>query len=276
MSGSSSLSSLDALTAHTIIDRVQVLLSKLKSEKNLSPDGQKALEEAIAVADGLDPYLEQVSTPHPDILNAMLKKTDETDWKKLYQEKTTSIPLIKEMSAGGFEAVVLREFATMIKAKKILEIGVFTSTTTVALALLPFVEKIVAMDIEPYLVDFAKPFYEQAKVQDKIDFRVGDAIKTIDDLEAAGESFDLVFIDADKGGYWNYYDKIMSSKSLLNPNGMIIADNTVYKASTYVNHPAFAEGQKALGEFNKKVREDPRVSVVVLPIRDGISLIRRA
>lgn len=52
-------------------------------------------------------------------------------------------------------------------------------------------------------------------------------------------------------------------------------DNTVYKASTYVNHPAFAEGQKALGEFNKKVREDPRVSVVVLPIRDGISLIRR-
>ena len=84
MSGSSSLSALDALyasrsgrvfladgcarTAHTIIDRVQVLLNKLKDEKNLSPEGQKALEEAVAVADGLDPYLEQVSTPHPDIL----------------------------------------------------------------------------------------------------------------------------------------------------------------------------------------------------------------
>lgn len=89
--------------------------------------------------------------------------------------------------------------------------------------MLPFVEKIVAMDCEKYLVDFAKPFYKEAGVENKIDFRVGDAIKTMEDLEAAGETFDMVFIDADKGGYWNYYDKVMSSKSLLRPDGIIIA-----------------------------------------------------
>ena len=187
------------------------------------------------------------------------------------------------------------------QAKRILEIGVFASTTTVALALLPFVDKIVACDIEPYLVEFAKPFYEQAKVTDKIDFRIGDAIKTLEDIESKGQGFDLVFIDADKGGYWGYYDKIMSSKVLLNPDGVIIAvsfsaalhcylftnnlftfwllritqDNTIYKASTFVPHEAFAEGAKALGEFNRKVKEDPRSEVVVLPARDGISIIRR-
>lgn len=89
--------------------------------------------------------------------------------------------------------------------------------------MLPFVDKIIAMDCEKYLVDFAKPFYKEAGVENKIDFRVGDAIKTMEDLEAAGETFDMVFIDADKGGYWNYYDKVMSSKSLLRPDGIIIA-----------------------------------------------------
>lgn len=151
---------------------MQVLLAKVSQEKNkLSSDGGKALEEAEAIANGLDPYLEKVSTPHPDILvsvkasmgaihgasdcsasgpqamlvsrvthsaapvltsfrnvmvflplscdmipqNDMLKKTNETDWKALYEQKKTQIPLIKEMSAGGYEAVVLREFATMTK-----------------------------------------------------------------------------------------------------------------------------------------------------------------
>jgi caffeoyl-CoA O-methyltransferase len=112
------------------------------------------------------------------------------------------------------------------QAKRILEIGVFTSTTTVGLALLPFVEHITALDIEPYLVKFAEPFYKQAGVSDKIDFRIGDAISTLNELEKKAETeggFDMVFIDADKGGYWNYYDRIMKSDKLLNPDGVIIA-----------------------------------------------------
>lgn len=187
------------------------------------------------------------------------------------------------------------------QAKRILEIGVFTSTTTVALALLPQVERIVALDIEPYLVEFAKPFYKQAQVENKIDFRIGSAIKTLEDLEAAGETFDMVFIDADKDNYFNYYERIISSKSLLSPDGIIVAvirrhvicrlrlhlhaltqtvhssqDNTIYKSSVYVPHDAFKEGQKSLGDFNRQVRQDPRVNVVLIPVRDGISLIRRA
>lgn len=91
------------------------------------------------------------------------------------------------------------------------------------MGLLPHVEKIVALDIEPYLVDFAKPYYEQAGVAKKIDFRIGNAIKTLNDLEQDGETFDMVFIDADKDGYWSYYDKIISSKVLLKPDGLIVA-----------------------------------------------------
>lgn len=72
-------------------------------------------------------------------------------------------------------------------------------------------------------MDFAKPYYEEAKVQDKIDFRIGDAIKTMEDLEAEGQTFDMVFIDADKDGYHRYFDKIIGSKSLLRPDGLIVA-----------------------------------------------------
>lgn len=95
-----------------------MLLSKLQAESDkLSPTAQAALKEAVQVAEGLDPYLDQISTAPPEILNEMIKKTYETDWKKLYTEKKTSIPLIKEMCAGGYEAVLLREFATMVKVR---------------------------------------------------------------------------------------------------------------------------------------------------------------
>jgi caffeoyl-CoA O-methyltransferase len=93
-----------------------MLLSKLQAESDkLSPSAQAALKEAVQVAEGLDSYLDKISTSPPEILNEMIKKTYETDWKKLYQDGTTSIPLIKEMCAGGYEAVLLREFATMVK-----------------------------------------------------------------------------------------------------------------------------------------------------------------
>ena len=93
-----------------------MLLSKLQAESDkLSPSAQSALKEAVQVAEGLDSYLDKISTSPPEILNEMIKKTYETDWKKLYQDGTTSIPLIKEMCAGGYEAVLLREFATMVK-----------------------------------------------------------------------------------------------------------------------------------------------------------------
>lgn len=93
-----------------------MLLSKIREEaSSLSPAGQQALKEAEQVASGLDSYLDKISSSPPEILDEMIRKTYETDWKKLYNDGTTSIPLIKEMCAGGYEAVLLREFATMIK-----------------------------------------------------------------------------------------------------------------------------------------------------------------
>lgn len=84
-------------------------------------------------------------------------------------------------------------------------------------------DKIVALEIEPYLEKFAAPYYKQAGVEKKIDFRVGSALKTLDTLEKDGESFDMVFIDADKDAYYKYYDKLMSSPTLLAEGGVILA-----------------------------------------------------
>ena len=132
------------------------------------------------------------------------------------------------------------------QAKRILEVGMFTGTSTTALALLPSVERVVPLEIEPYLKEFCTPWWKKAGVSDKVDCRIGDGQASLKQLAEEKATFDLVgssqgslrlavhtlsqvFIDADKGGYRAYYDLVLSL-NLLAPGGLIIADNTTYKA----------------------------------------------
>lgn len=144
---------------------------------------------------------------------------------------------------------MLQQLALLLKPKKILEIGVFTGTATVrffhhcpslrsvlvlilscvqlALALLPSVESITALDIEDYLPSFVEPFWKRAGVASKIDFRIAPALESLDELIAAkDQTFDLVFIDADKPGYRAYVENILDG-GLLSADGVILAVSSV-------------------------------------------------
>jgi len=111
----------------------------------------------------------------------------------------------------------------MLKPTSILEIGVFTGTATLALALLPSVQHITALDIEPSLSTFVKPSWERAGVSSKIDFRIAPALDSLKQLTTEGHSgFDMVFIDADKPGYRGYVEQVLQG-GLLKEGGVILA-----------------------------------------------------
>ncbi|TCD67499.1 hypothetical protein EIP91_012304 [Steccherinum ochraceum] len=268
---------------HTPHDRVSHLLSQALSElesKHKPNDGQdlhvamKILDEARHVIDGYDTYVAAHSSPHPDIVGRMLEAGDHRDWERVYREGRTQFRLIPEMSAGGYEGVVLQQLAKISKAKNILEIGMFTGTTTVSLALVPTVRKVTTLDIEPYLKDINVPYFVQAGVAHKIDIRIGDAMTSLDTLDQENASFDMIFIDADKPSYTKYFTRIMSSSHLLAQGGLIAVDNVAFKGAPWASAAMYDMGEH-IHSFNETVRQRADVEVVILPIEDGISLIRR-
>lgn len=185
-----------------------------------------------------------------------------------------------------------------------------SGTTTLALALLPCVKRIVSLDIEPFLEEFDRPYWKAAGVSDKIETKIGDGTASLADLKARGDTFDFVYIDADKGGYIKYYEAALE---MLAPGGVILVDNTLMKASPFglrrsgkltrtprlvhTRHltcrkatlqarrctskrslPRWAEHEltlSAVNRFNAHVKADERVNVVIVPLRDGVTMIQR-
>lgn len=258
----------------TPTERISKLLARLDERLTISmPADEEALallHDARAVLDGMDGYMETHSTPYPPILDEMMRATDATDWASVGSD----VALAPNFCAGGYEAGVLCMLAKMCGARRILEVGMFVGTTTVALALVPEVERVVSLEYEPFLRDFATPFFERAGVRDRIDVRVGDARDTLKALRDEEQQFDMVFIDADKGGYAAYFKSTLDF-GLLAPKGIIVLDNTLFKGTPWAPHEGFGDDVVAIHQVNELVRADERVDVIMLPLRDGLTICRR-
>ena len=145
-----------------------------------------------------------------------------------------------------------------------LELGTFTGWSSIAMArALPPDGILVTCDIDEETNAVARRYAEEAGVADRIDFRLGPGLETLATLEGP---FDLAFIDADKPGYVDYYEAILPK---LRPDGVIAADNTLFGLDSD------GENARAIGRFNEHVLADERVEAVLLPFREGVTLIRR-
>uniref|UniRef100_A0A3Q4IGD0 D-arabinitol 2-dehydrogenase [ribulose-forming] n=1 Tax=Neolamprologus brichardi TaxID=32507 RepID=A0A3Q4IGD0_NEOBR len=168
----------------------------------------------------------------------------------------------------------LKMLIHMSQAKRVLEIGMFTGYGALSMAeALPQDGRLVACELEPYLKEFAQPIFDKSPHGKKINVKTGNAMETLKELATAGEQFDMVFIDADKNNYINYYKFIMDN-NMLRLGGVICIDNSLFKARVYLNDTTDSNGL-ALREFNQFVSNDPRVEQVIVPLRDGLTLIRR-
>jgi caffeoyl-CoA O-methyltransferase len=172
------------------------------------------------------------------------------------------------MLSGYFQGRVLSMLSKMIRPRLVLEIGTYLGYSALCLAEgLAENGRLITLDVNEETNEVAKSFVERTEFAEAIEFRLGDALELIPAIE---ETPDLVFIDADKENYSNYYRLVMER---LRPGGVIIADNVLWSGKVLENEKDAST--LALYEFNKLVLEDARVSNVLLPIRDGLMVVRR-
>jgi predicted O-methyltransferase YrrM len=194
--------------------------------------------------------------------------TDESDLLKTINRQTHASVMMPRMLSGHLQGKLLSMISHMIRPKNILEIGTYTGYSAVCLVdgMQPG-GKLVTIDINEELEDRVRQYFKIASVEDKVDFRIGDARAIIPQLS---EKFDLVFIDADKENYSHYFDLVIDRVNL---NGFILADNVLWSGKVLEANPD--KDTRAIKAFNAKVQSDKRVENVLLPVRDGIMVMRK-
>jgi caffeoyl-CoA O-methyltransferase len=203
------------------------------------------------VPDEIEDYAERYTTARWDVFDRLGAETEAS--RKDHG-----------MMVGVLEGAFLNFLVYLTRAKRVLEVGTFTGWSSIAMArALPPGGSIVTCDVNEETTAVARRYAQEAGVADRIEFRVGPGVETIATLEGP---FDLAFIDADKEGYVDYYEAILPK---LAAGGAIAADNTLFgsDADGPIGH--------AIAAFNEHVLHDDRVEAVLLPLREGVTLIRR-
>ncbi|HCK25442.1 MAG TPA: methyltransferase [Bacteroides graminisolvens] len=201
----------------------------------------------------------------------ILRHIDEEDdyLKALYRD--THVKLLRpRMASGHLQGRMLKMFVRMIRPKQILEIGTYSGYSALCMAEgLDEGSVLHTFEINDEQEDFTRPWLEQSPYVDKIKFYIGDALERVPQL---GITFDLVFVDGDKRKYMEYYEMSLAH---LSPGGYIIADNTLWDG--HVTETPNPNDAQTIGiqAFNEFVAKDNRVEKVILPLRDGLTIIRK-
>ena len=205
----------------------------------------------------LDDYIVAHSEKEPELLQQLTRET----YQKILQ------PI---MLSGPYQGRVLSMISKLIRPKTILELGTFTGYATLCLAEgLQADGEIHTIDVNEELVDFQRKYFNKSPYGTQIHQHLGNAIDIIPSLN---QTFDLVFIDADKPNYSNYFHLIIDK---LNPGGIIISDNVLWHGKVIEPLDEKDASTKAVLEFNTLLKNDTRIETVLLPIRDGLSISRK-
>lgn len=208
------------------------------------------------ISEELEDYATSHSENEPELLTALNRETHQ----KILQPR---------MLSGHFQGRVLSMISKLVNPKHILEIGTYTGYATLCLAEgLQENGTIDTMDVNEELYDFQRKYFDLSPWKDKITQHLGDALDLIPSLN---KKFDLVFIDADKDNYINYFNMIVP---MMNKGGIILSDNVLWSGKVLEPAKANDKSTEILLEYNQLLKEDPRVETVLLPIRDGLTVSR--
>lgn len=207
-----------------------------------------------------DRYIREHSTPQGEALEWIEKQTN----------IHTNYP---RMLSGGVQGRLLTMLAEMCGARDVLEIGTFTGYSAVCLAGgIPEDGHVDTLEINDELESLILEGWERAGVVGKVTLHLGDAVDKLEDFVAAGRQYDLIYIDANKREYLDYYKLCIR---MLRPGGIILADDVMLGGKVYAENISVDKQTRGLLEFNDYVAADASVEVVMLPVRDGLSVIRK-
>ena len=210
----------------------------------------------MIVPDEIEEYAEAHTTPPPDLLAALSEET----------KATLASP---QMLAGAIEGRFLELLVYALGAKRVLELGTFSGYSALSMALgLPEGGHIHTCEADEEHAEVARRYIAQSQWADRITVHVGPALETIDRLD---EEWDFVFIDADKQNYVNYFETLLPR---LAPRGLMAFDNTLWSGAV-LDEENDSENTRAIKELNDRLASDPRVTAVLLTVRDGVTLVRR-
>ncbi|RRA94535.1 O-methyltransferase [Paenimyroides viscosum] len=208
------------------------------------------------ISEELENYIEKHSAAEPELLQQLNKET----YQKILQPR---------MLSGHFQGRVLSMLSKIIQPKHILELGTYTGYATLCMAEgLATNGTIDTIDINEELEDIQQKYFSASAFKDQIIQHVGNALDIVPTLN---KKFDLVFIDADKENYINYWNLIVP---MMNKGGIILSDNVLWSGKVLEDVQKNDKSTPILLEFNKLVNEDTRVETVLLPIRDGLTVSR--
>ncbi len=218
---------------------------------------------SVGLSQELNDYVVAHSSPPGEVEQALI-------------DTTQSMPAA-QMQIAPEQGEFMAALVELLRPSLIVEVGTFTGYSALAMArALDRIEpggdaRIICCDVSEEWTSIGREHWERAGVADRIDLRIAPAIETLRSLPA-DTSIDLAFIDADKGGYADYYDEILTR---LAPDGAILVDNTIWSGAV-IDPSDTSRDTEAIRGFNAKVAADDRVRQVMLPIGDGVTLIRRA
>ncbi|BCY27393.1 O-methyltransferase [Flavobacterium okayamense] len=208
------------------------------------------------ISEELENYVALHSESEPELLAKLNRETHQ----KVLQPR---------MLSGHFQGRVLSMLSKIIHPKHILEIGTYTGYAALCLAEgLAENGTLDTIDVNEELVDFQKKYFDASAYKDQIFQHLGNALEIIPTLN---KKFDLVFIDADKENYINYFNMIVP---MMNKGGIILSDNVLWSGKVLEELNPKDKSTKVLVEYNQLLKEDPRVETVLLPIRDGLTVSR--
>jgi predicted O-methyltransferase YrrM len=216
--------------------------------------------KTIGIPDQLYEYLLEVGVREPDVLRRL-------------RDETAALPQHGMQIApeqGAFMAMLVR----LMGARRCIEVGTFTgySSTVVAMAM-PSDGTLLCCDVSTEWTDIARRYWAEAGVDDKIELRIGPAVKTLDSLlsDEHPASYDFAFVDADKSGYGAYYERLIE---LVRPGGLIAFDNVFYGGEV-VDDTTNDDGLAMIKQLNRSLATDDRVDISMVPLADGLTLARK-
>ncbi|MFN2615603.1 MAG: O-methyltransferase [Thermoleophilaceae bacterium] len=208
------------------------------------------------VAPEIAAYAEQHTTPPPEHL------------RRLAEETRASLPS-PGMLSGELEGRFLETLVAVSGAERVLELGTYSGYGTLSMAAgLAEGGTVTTCEVDPETADFARRHIEGSGLADRVDLRVGPALETLETLDGP---FDFIFIDADKVNYARYYEACLP---LLADGGLMAVDNTLWGWRVLDEHADDSDATRAIRELNDQIASDERVVAVVLPVRDGVTLVR--